>query len=55
MPYDIPVAMHMRHYNVYALRQPVFYQAKTATVNGTTIDFGQQDLTRDVPKRRGHD
>jgi hypothetical protein len=46
MPYDIPVAMHMRHYNVYALRQPVFYQAKTATVNGTTIDLGgQQDLT----------
>jgi hypothetical protein len=39
MPYDILVAMHMRHYNVYALRQPV-YQAKTATVNGTTIDFG---------------
>jgi hypothetical protein len=28
----------MRHYNVYALRQPVFYQAKTATVKGTTID-----------------
>jgi hypothetical protein len=52
MPYDIPVAMHMRHY-MYALRQPVFYQAKTATVNGTTIDLGVTGPhSCDVPKKR---
>jgi hypothetical protein len=39
----------------YALRQPVFYQAKTATVNGTTIDLANRTSLRDVPKRRGHD